>query len=340
MNRFTNHVFYTFKPLIPRSVQIALRRQIARYKRKRYAHIWPIDPNSGTPPTCWAGWPEGKQFALVLSHDVDTLKGYNNVLKLAELEERMGFRSCFNFVPERYGKVSLDLLDKLRRQGFDIAVHGLKHDGKLFLSKRTFDRQAQRINEYLKEWNTHGFTSPSMHHNLEWLAGLNIKYSISTFDTDPFEPQPEGVGTIFPFWVRNSSPSHGFVEIPYTLPQDSTLFIILQEKAIDIWKQKLDWIAEKGGTALLTSHPDYMRFDHKGSAKHQYPFYYYTEFLEYLKCRYASKFYSMLPSELAVFWRERNLLFSDTTDLALLNLRRKSFPIRTSEHNAEDTPAR
>jgi len=299
MNRFTNHVFYTFKPLIPRSVQIALRRQIARYKRKRYAHIWPIDPNSGTPPTGWAGWPEGKQFALVLSHDVDTLKGYNNVLKLAELEERMGFRSCFNFVPERYGKVSLDLLDKLRRRGFDIAVHGLKHDGKLFLSKRTFDRQAQRINEYLKEWNTHGFTSPSMHHNLEWLAGLNIKYSISTFDTDPFEPQPDGVGTIFPFWVGNSSLSHGYVEMPYTLSQDSTLFIILKEKTIDTWERKLDWVAQHGGMALLNTHPDYMDFGNGVSGELFYPLEHYLRFLDYIRTRYAGKFYHALPSAVA-----------------------------------------
>jgi hypothetical protein len=28
----------------------------------------------------------------------------------------------------------------------------------------------------------------------------------STFDTDPFEPQPDGMGTIFPFWVPNQDP--------------------------------------------------------------------------------------------------------------------------------------
>ena len=139
----------------------------------------------------WQGWPEGKKFALVLSHDVDTTEGYKNVLNVADLEERLGFRSSFNFVPERYGKISLALLDELRRRGFGVGVHGLKHDGKLFLSKRSFDRQAQRINAYLKEWNTQGFTSPSMHHRLDWMTALNIKYSISTFDTDPFEPQPD-----------------------------------------------------------------------------------------------------------------------------------------------------
>ena len=40
-----------------------------------------------------------------------------------------------------------------------------------------------------------------MQHNLQWLHALNAEYDSSTFDTDPFEPEPDGVGTIFPFWV-------------------------------------------------------------------------------------------------------------------------------------------
>jgi hypothetical protein len=53
----------------------------------------------------------------------------------------------------------------------------LKHDGKLFRNKRTFDRRAQKTNRYLQEWESTGFTSPSMHHNLSWLNALNITHS-------------------------------------------------------------------------------------------------------------------------------------------------------------------
>jgi hypothetical protein len=42
-----------------------------------------------------------------------------------------------------------------------------------------------------------------MYHDLELLHHLDIEYDASTFDTDPFEPQPDGMGTIFPFWVPN-----------------------------------------------------------------------------------------------------------------------------------------
>ena len=90
---------------------------------------------------------------------------------------------------------------------------------------------------------------------------LNIEYDSSTFDTDPFEAQPDGVKSVFPFWVAGISPRVGYVELPYTLPQDFTLFILLKEKDITIWKQKLSWIAKKGGMALVITHPDYMNFD-------------------------------------------------------------------------------
>jgi hypothetical protein len=37
--------------------------------------------------------------------------------------------------------------------------------------------------------------------NLDWLHDLDVQYDASTFDTDPFEPQPDGRHTMFPFWM-------------------------------------------------------------------------------------------------------------------------------------------
>lgn len=65
-----------------------------------------------------------------------------------------------------------------------------------------------------------------MYHNLEWICELDIEYDSSTFDTGPFEPQSDGVGTIFPFWVPVNSSQKGYVELPYALPQDHALFVI------------------------------------------------------------------------------------------------------------------
>ena len=296
--------YYRLKPVIPRRLQILLRRGIVRWKREKYRDLWPIDEKAASVPEGWVGWPERKRFALVLHHDVDTYVGHEKCGRLADLEQRMGFRSSFNFVPERYS-VSPALRRSLVDKGFEIGVHGLKHDGTLFLSPEIFEKQAIRIKNYLKEWNSFGFVSPSMYRKLDWIHDLGIRYDTSTFDVDPFEPQPEGAGTIYPFWHRNGTEMQGFIELPYTLPQDFTLYILMQEKNIDIWKRKLDWIAEKGGMALLISHPDYMNFDRRRCKIDEYPAQFFEEFLEHIENRYRGQYWHVLPSQLAEFWKEK-----------------------------------
>jgi len=300
---YLNNIFYTIKPFIPRWLQILVRSRIVSYRRKKNSHIWPIDPNAGIPPKGWQGWPDNKKFALVLSHDVDTQKGHDKCYQLMEIEESLGFRSSFNFVPERY-TVSKTLLKDITDRGFQVCVHGLKHDGKLFSSRKIFKRRAVRINQYIKEWGVKGFTTPSMLRNHEWINELNVKHCTSTFDTDPFEPQPYGIGTIFPFYMKNKSNGNGFIELPYTLPQDFTLFILMKEKTIDIWKKKLDWIAKKGGMALLNTHSDYMNFIGSKLSLEEYPAEYYIEFLKYIKEKYEGDYYHALPQEIARLWYE------------------------------------
>jgi peptidoglycan/xylan/chitin deacetylase (PgdA/CDA1 family) len=190
------------------------------------------------------------------------------------------------------------------QQGFEVGVHGLTHRGNLFSSEKAFREKKARINRYLKEWESVGFRTPSMYHNLKWIGELEIEYDSSTFDTDPFEPQPDGVGTIFPFWVEGRTGRGGFVELPYTLAQDSTLFLLLKEESIDLWKRKLRWIAVKGGMALVNTHPDYMRFDHARTTSVEYPARYYEEFLSHILSEYEEQYWHVLPREMARFWRE------------------------------------
>ena len=273
-------------------------------KAERFTDVWPIHQCAKTLPPGWPGWPERKQFAFILTHDVETRKGHERCRQLAILEVKFGFRSSFNFVPKRYA-VSPNLRHYLRERGFEIGVHGLIHDGKLYANKHTFDRRAPEINRYLTEWNSVGFRSPAMHHNLEWIQQLEIEYDCSTFDTDPFEPQSDGVLTIFPFFFRNGSNQKGYVELPYTLPQDFTLFILLGEKTIDKWKKKLDWVAENSGMALLNTHPDYMNFTRENREIDEYPVEYYRDFLEYVTHRYRGQYWHALPAEMANFWKKR-----------------------------------
>ena len=194
-------LYYTFKPLIPRWLQLFLRRMHGKKLLKKHKNVWPILPGSEQKPNNWVGWPDGKDFALVLTHDVEWRKGHDKCRQLLEMEKKLGFKSSFNLVPERY-KVDKELRDFIVNEGFEVGVHGLKHDGKLFRSRKIFSERAIKINQYLKEWNSVGFRAPAVHHKLDWIAELNIEYDLSTFDTDPFEPQPDGVGTIFPFIIE------------------------------------------------------------------------------------------------------------------------------------------
>jgi hypothetical protein len=305
MNQGLVNSYYQIKPYIPRSLQILIRSRVTLLKRWVYRNTWPIDREAARTPEAWSGWPEDRRFALVLTHDADTVTGQDKCGELAEIEKSLGFRSSFNFVITN--KVSHERRNRLEADGFEVGIHGLWHDRSLYKSRETFDYQAGIINAYLKKWGSVGFRSPSMHHNLEWLHGLDIAYDASTFDTDPFEPQPDGMRTIFPFWVpeNHSDNDKGYVELPYTLPQDFTLFVLFKEKSIDIWKSKLDWIFEHGGMALLNTHPDYMDFTNKANNCSSYAVDYYIEFLEYVKTRYGNCCWHVLPRDLARFWIER-----------------------------------
>jgi hypothetical protein len=306
-NIFLRKVYFFLKPILPKKVRLYLRRKHISWKRSSYADIWPIDPQTKRPPNGWTGWPEGKQFALVLTHDVETEVGQEKCIPLANLEESLGFRSSFNFIAEEY-KISHDCQAYLKGKGFEIGLHGIIHNGNPFKSRRIFEKQAAKINRYLKEWNASAFRCPSMYHNLEWIGELDVEYDSSTFDTDPFEPQPDGMGTIFPFWVQGRSGDRGYLELPYTLPQDHTLFMVMEEKTIDIWKRKLDWVAGCGGMALLITHPDYMNCQ-KGRCKiGEYPMEFYEELLDYIKGKYGGQYWHALPKEVARFWKEKMVI--------------------------------
>lgn len=342
-------LYYHAKPFLPWSLRMAVRRYFAHKKRLRHQSVWPIDSSAGEKPSTWTGWPDGKQFAFLLSHDVETQLGYDILDQLLAIEESHGFRSVINFIPEGQYRVSADRIRNLKERGFEVGVHGLYHDGKLYNSKQRFKLRAKKINTYLKSWGVTGFRSPLMHHNLDWLHQLEIAYDSSTFDTDPFEPQPEGLGTVFPKWIPNpegrnnaaeqshllntassnqiehnqsqtlhsstsdaqaiphstfhiphcnSTTPNGYVELPYTLPQDSTLFLLLSEKTNQIWKDKTAWLAERGGMAFVNTHPDYIDFNGDGSNS-QYPASHYENFLTHVKETYAAQYWHATPGEVA-----------------------------------------
>jgi len=239
-------------------------------------------------------WPNGSSFCLVLTHDVETSTGYDNVNLLVDIERKYGFRSAWNFVPKRY-PIEMNLINKLQEDGFEVGVHGLYHDGKLFQSYEKFLKRAQQINAYLKEWNSVGFRSPSVIRKIEWISNhINADYDTSCPTTEYFGAQPGGCCSVFPFTYN------GIVELPLTLPEDHTLLEILcysPEQMLENWLQVVQTIKHWNGLVLLNVHPDYLTTSQRLQS--------YERFLQIMSqepnCWHA------LPKEVAQWWHDRNI---------------------------------
>lgn len=302
---FARKTYYRLKPFVPRSVTRSLRRRLRSAAVSDSPLHWPIE--SRYAQFMWASlgaallaldrqsvrfihfWPEARKFAFVLTHDVETAEGLERVRELVDLETRYGFHSSFNFVPERY-PVDRELIDTLRGRGFEVGVHGLKHDGKLFSSRSEFTKRAARINKHLKTFHAVGFRAPYTHRHPEWMQALDIEYDLSFFDTDPYEPVAGGTMSIWPFEIGH------FTELPYTLVQDNTLTAVLGETTPRIWIEKVDFIEKYWGLALVNVHPDYLRDSSNRLV--------YEQFLERMSWR-PGAYWHALPCEVARWWRAR-----------------------------------
>jgi len=234
-------------------------------------------------------WPEAAPFGFVLTHDVEDEPGVRHCLALADAEEELGLRSSFNFVPHKY-PIDQGVIRDLQLRGFEIGIHGYNHDGRLFTSRKTFARRTRPINEAAKKYSAVGFRSPMVHRNLDWLQDLEVEYDASYFDVDPFQAMPGGVGGLWPFIAGR------FVELPYTLPQDHTLLIVLGESTTRIWEEKLEFIRRRSGMALMLTHPDYLTEPDQLAL--------YRDFLAQVV--QLGDFWHALPRDVARWWRQRD----------------------------------
>lgn len=236
-------------------------------------------------------WPDGFQMSVSLTHDVETNIGFGLMDDLAKLEEQFGLRSAWNVIPHKY-KVDLGLLRDLQQRGHEIGVHGYNHDGRLFESKKVFDRRTKPINQAVQDYGSTGFRAPMVHRNLEWLQALDVDYDASTFDVDPFQAMPGGVGGVWPFMVGK------FVELPYTLPQDHTLLVSLGETTPQTWINKFKTLRSLAGMAMLVTHPDYLDTASRLDV--------YRRFLEFVAEQ--DDCWKGLPHEISTWWRTREEL--------------------------------
>lgn len=303
LRRTLRRGYYRARPMLPRTLQIWLRRKFAKVQVRSAFPRWPTETSvhdfsrlmfailsdiAGQPLPRIADWPDDHAWALVLTHDVERAGGLAAIGAVLDLERAHGMRSCWNFVPRRY-EVDSRLVAELIDDGFEVGVHGLYHDGRDLESLTKWQQRLPAVHEAARRWGASGFRSASLHRHWEWLRLLAFDYDSSYPDTDPFEPQEGGCCTWLPFFNEE------IVELPLTLTQDHTLFVILGQRDETAWVQKAQFLRERGGLATIVTHPDYLTDERIFAA--------YSAFLD----RFSSDetVWRALPREVSSWWRRR-----------------------------------
>jgi len=300
---FAAGAYYRVRPVVPRKLQIAARRIFVRAQARAVFPAWPIEPSLHDlydillrlftgfvqrPLPYLAPWPAPYKWALVLTHDVETYEGYLELDRLRRIEVELGFRSAWNFVPRRY-EVDDRVVRELNAEGHEVGVHGLYHDGRDLASQKLLETRLPEMHAFAQRWNAVGFRSPALRRSAELMPLLGFEYDSSYPDTDPHGPDGGGCCSWLPFMIED------LVELPVTLPQDHTIFEILRIDS-SAWHEKTRYLRDRGGMALLLTHPDYMLDTERLRA--------YDEFLRTFAT--DGTVWKALPREVSAWWRRRS----------------------------------
>ena len=309
IKKLTRTAYYWVRPALP----VPVRRHLQRIALRGWDQLpfprWPVDCTveetfDGLVKSClkfypaealpfvWF-WPDGYQACTIMTHDVETASGRDFVPRLMDIEESFGVRSSFQLVPEDRYEVSKAYRDSITARGFEVNIHGLNHDGNLFDERSEFERQARRINEYAKEYGALGFRSPVLYRKIDWFSSLKFSYDMSVPSVAHLDPQRGGCCTVTPYFIGD------ILELPLTTIQDYSLFNIIGNFSIDLWKRQMDLILQKNGLATFLIHPDYVTGRTTLGI--------YKSLLEYLTRICADRHvWWPLPRDVHAWWTQRN----------------------------------
>jgi hypothetical protein len=243
-------------------------------------------------PFVWF-WPDRASSCAIMTHDVEGLAGRNFCSQLMDLDDAVGIKSAFQIVPEGRYPVPDGLLADIRNRGFEINVHDLNHSGGLFSSREDFFRLADRINAYGRKYGALGFRSGALYRNQAWFDALEFSYDMSVPSVAHLDPQRGGCCSVMPFFIGR------ILELPVTTIQDYSLFHILNDYAIDMWKQQIESITEQHGLASFIVHPDYIIAKRARAS--------YRALLDHLaRMREERRMWIALPREVNRWWRDRS----------------------------------
>ena len=227
-----------------------------------------------------------------MTHDVETAVGRDACTTVMDIDDAYGIKASFQVVPEKRYEVSSAYIDSMWRRGFEVAVQDLNHDGRLYSDRELFLRRAAKINEYGRIYGASGFRAAVLYRNQEWFDTLEFAYDMSVPSVAHLDPQRGGCCTVMPYFVGN------MVELPVTTTQDYSLFHILNDYSIDLWKRQIELIMASHGLIHMIVHPDYII-----GAKERAIF---EQGLAYLaKLRDEKGVWITLPNEVNRWWRQR-----------------------------------
>jgi hypothetical protein len=245
-------------------------------------------------PFIWF-WPDGANACAILTHDVEGVVGRKFCGTLMDMDDSFGLKSAFQVIPEGRGFSSKHLIDEIRSRGFEVNLHDLNHDGYLFRDRQQFQRRAEQINRYAREFECRGFRAGAMYRDQAWFESLDFSYDMSVPNVAHLEPQRGGCCTVRPYFVGN------LLELPLTTVQDYSLFHILGDYSIDLWKKQIDLILKKHGLISVLVHPDYLN-DAAARAV-------YTKLLAHLvEVSEQEHVWMALPGDVDRWWRARSAM--------------------------------
>jgi hypothetical protein len=306
---WTQRAYYALRPALPVAVRKHMQRAYFRWRRGGTFPAWPLDRSAdvllerllvlametlGTDriPFIWF-WPDEHRAAAILTHDVETAAGRDFTSALMDLDEAAGVLSAFQIVPEDRYSVTSDYVAMIRERGFEVNLHGLNHDGNMFGERAGFLAQAARISEYAERFGVRGFRSPSLYRNIDWFADLPFAFDMSIPNVARFEAQPGGCCTVMPYFLPG-----GMLELPLTMTEDYTLFHILSDHSMTLWKSQAESIVEAHGLMSVLVHPDYV-IERRAQDV-------YKQLLgEIDRLRAEAGLWVALPGEVDRWWRQR-----------------------------------
>jgi hypothetical protein len=308
LNSTVASAYYMLRPFLPVPIRKNLQKILLRNWDKLPFPNWPLDrtvdklfersmllalQSRGIRriPFIWF-WPDGASSCAVMTHDVETTAGRDFCSSLMDLDDSFGIKSSFQVVPERRYDVPSSYLDEIRGRGFEINVQDLNHDGRLFRDKTEFLARVRRINAYGREWGARGFRAAILYRRQEWFDSLDFSYDMSVPNVAHLDPQRGGCCTVMPYFVGK------ILELPVTTTQDYSLFHILNDYSIDLWKRQIDLISETHGLISFIVHPDYILSSRPRQA-------YETLLAHLARLRGERNIWMTTPGEVDQWWRLR-----------------------------------